>query len=574
MGALPNATFFGFTGTPIDKSAHGKGTFITFGLDDPPHGYLDKYGIAESIEDGTTVKLLYSLAPGELKPDKEVLDREFLSLAEAEGVSDQEVLDRILEKAVTLKNMLKSPERMEKVARYVVEHFQNYVEPLGYKAFLVAVDREACAFYKEALDKLLPPECSAVVFSPSHNDPPHLKKYHLAEEEEKRLRKAFRDPEKLPKILIVTNKLLTGFDAPILYAMYLDKPMRDHVLLQAIARVNRPYEDEAGRAKPCGLIIDFVGIFDNLKKALAFDSGDIEGVVEDIEKLKERFRELMEGPAAEYLSLVSGKPADKAVEAVLKHFLLDDVRHEFYEFYRELSNLYEILSPDAFLRPYLEDYETLSRMYRILKEAYEPEAIIDRELARKTAKLVQEHTRSGKIKAALEVYEINEGLLRKLEESKASSTEKVFNLFRSIEALISQEAKVNPFLVSIGEKAEALARQFRERLKSAEEILEELKKIIEEINQARKEMAEKGMRKEIFAIYWLLKPEIKDAERVARAATEAFERYPHWQTSEEQERKLKIELNKILIKEGGLDARKAAEFTKEKIIKSLKLIGT
>ena len=157
MGALPNATFFGFTGTPIDKSAHGKGTFITFGLDDPPHGYLDKYGIAESIEDGTTVKLLYSLAPGELKPDKEVLDREFLSLAEAEGVSDQEVLDRILEKAVTLKNMLKSPERMEKVARYVVEHFQNYVEPLGYKAFLVAVDREACAFYKEALDKLLPP---------------------------------------------------------------------------------------------------------------------------------------------------------------------------------------------------------------------------------------------------------------------------------------------------------------------------------------------------------------------------------------------------------------------------------
>ena len=573
MGALPNATFFGFTGTPIDKSAHGKGTFITFGLDDSPHGYLDKYGIAESIEDGTTVKLHYSIAPAELKPEKEVLDREFLSLAEAEGVSDPEVLDKILEKAVTLKNMLKSPERVEKVANYVAEHFQDYVEPLGYKAFLVAVDREACAFYKEALDKLLPLEYSAVVFSPFHNDPPHLKKYHIAAEEEKRLRKAFRDPEKLPKILIVTNKLLTGFDAPILYAMYLDKPMRDHVLLQAIARVNRPYEDDAGRAKPCGLIIDFVGVFDNLKRALAFDSGDIEGVVEDIEKLKERFQGLMEGEAREYLSLVSRKPPDKAVEAVLKEFLPEEKRREFYKFYRELSDLYEILSPDAFLRPYLEDYDTLSRMYRILREAYESGIIIDRELARKTAKLVQKHTRSGRIKASLEVYEINEDLLRRLEESEISTTEKVINLLRSIEKLISKEAKVNPFLISIGEKAEALAKQFRERLKSAEEILEELKKIIEEIDQARKEMAEKGMRKEIFAIYWILKSEIKDAERVARAATQAFEKYPHWQTSEEQERRLKIGLNRILIKEGGLDARKAAELTKDKIINSLKIIG-
>ncbi len=565
--------FFGFTGTPIDKSAYGKGTFITFGIDDSPHGYLDKYGIAESIEDGTTVKLHYSIAPGELKPDKEVLDREFLALSEAEGVSDQEVLDRILEKAVTLKNMLKSPERVEKVARYVAEHFRNYVEPLGYKAFLVAVDREACTFYKEALDKLLPPEYSAVVFSPFHNDPTHLKKYHLAEEEEKRLRKAFRDPEKLPKILIVTSKLLTGFDAPILYAMYLDKPMRDHVLLQAIARVNRPYEDEAGRAKPCGLIIDFVGIFDNLKKALAFDSGDIEGVVEDIEKLKERFRELMEGQAAEYLSLVARKPPDKAVEAVLNHFLVDDARHEFYEFYRELSNLYEILSPDAFLRPYLENYDTLSRMCRILKEAYEPGVVIDRELARKTARLVQEHTRSGKIKASLEVYEINEGLLRRLEESEASPTEKVFNLFRSIESLISKEAKINPFLISIGERVEALAEQFHKRLKSAEEVLEDLKKLIEEINQARREAVEKNMRPEIFAIYWILKPEVKNAEEVARETLEAFERYPHWQTSEEQERRLKIELNKVFIKRAGLLPKQAAKLTKEIIIKALKRIS-
>ncbi len=278
MGALPNATYLGFTGTPIDKTAYGRGTFKVFGTDDPK-GYLDKYSIAESIEDGTTVPLYYSIAPNELRVDREVLNREFLDLAEAEGVSDIEDLNRVLEKAVTLRNMLKNYDRMQRVAQYVAKHFLETVEPMGYKAFLVGVDREACTLYKEALDQYLPKEYSQVVISPGFNDRPELAKYHLSQEEEKRIRKAFIKPEQLPKILIVTEKLLTGYDAPILYCMYLDKPMRDHVLLQAIARVNRPYEDQSGKHKPGGFVLDFVGIFDNLEKALAFDSQDVEAVM-------------------------------------------------------------------------------------------------------------------------------------------------------------------------------------------------------------------------------------------------------------------------------------------------------
>jgi type I restriction enzyme R subunit len=121
-----------------------------------------------------------------------------------------------------------------------------------------------------------------VVISHAPNDRPELARYYLAEQEEQRIRKAFHKPEALPKILIVTEKLLTGFDAPILYCLYLDKPMRDHVLLQAIARVNRPYEDEQGRRKPAGFVLDFVGIFDKLEKALAFDSEEVQGVVEGL----------------------------------------------------------------------------------------------------------------------------------------------------------------------------------------------------------------------------------------------------------------------------------------------------
>ena len=233
-GALPNATYIGFTGTPIDKTKYGEGTFIIFGKDDPPHGYLDKYSIAESIADGTTVKLYYTLAPNELRVEKELLEKEFLNLKEAEGLSDVDELNKVLERAVTLKTMLKNKERIEKVAQYIVNHYEDYVEPMGYKAFVVAVDREACALYKEELDKYLPTEYSEVVYSSFYNDPDELKKYTLSKIEEKEIRKAFRKPDTMPKILIVTEKLLTGFDAPILYCMYLDKPMRDHVLYRQL----------------------------------------------------------------------------------------------------------------------------------------------------------------------------------------------------------------------------------------------------------------------------------------------------------------------------------------------------
>src|SRR3972149_93508 len=182
----------------------------------------------------------------------------------------------------------------------------GHLRPLGYKAFLVGVDREACALYKKALDKYLPIEYSSVVYTGNHNDPLHLKEYHLTAEKEKEIRKTFVKQDTCPKILIVTEKLLTGYDAPILYAMYLDKPMRDHTLLQAIARVNRPYEDEEHKMqKPHGFVLDFVGIFDKLEKALAFDSEEVSAVIKDIALLKNLFKMRMEGDAPAYLKLIS-----------------------------------------------------------------------------------------------------------------------------------------------------------------------------------------------------------------------------------------------------------------------------
>ncbi|MDP2326363.1 MAG: HsdR family type I site-specific deoxyribonuclease, partial [Gammaproteobacteria bacterium] len=239
MGALPNATLIGFTGTPIDKTAYGQGTFKVFGKEDD-QGYLDKYSIRESIEDGTTVKLRHTLAPSEMLLPEDVLEKEFLALTEAEGVSDVDELNKVLERAVTLRALLKAPDRIDRVAKLVATHFRENVEPLGYKAFLVAVDREACALYKQALDQYLPTEYSVPIYTPNAADAierPLVARWQIDTDTEKTARKLFPRPDKGAKLFIVTDKLLTGFDAPILYCMYLDKPMRDHVLLQAVARV-------------------------------------------------------------------------------------------------------------------------------------------------------------------------------------------------------------------------------------------------------------------------------------------------------------------------------------------------
>ena len=555
MGALPNATFIGFTGTPIDRTAHGKGTFKIFGAEDP-QGYLDKYSIRESIEDGTTVPLHYQLAPNHLIADREAMEKEFWAIAELEGVADVEEINRVLNRAVTLTNMLKNPDRVDKIARFVAEHFQAYVKPMGYKAFLVAADREACALYKEALDRYLPPEWSAVVISAGHNDQPLLKRFHLSEEEETRLRKAFRKPGENPQIFIVTEKLLTGYDAPILYCMYLDKPMRDHVLLQAIARVNRPYESEEGQRKRAGLIVDFVGVFNNLERALAFDSQDISGVVEGIEVLQERFKEQMEEARNTYIALLrtSRAESDKLAEEILLRFRDKEQREAFYRHFRELEEIYEILSPDPFLRPFLEDYQRLVEMYRLLRSAYEPHVLVDKSFLRKTAEIVQKHSLTDAVLKPTSTYELGPQALLALLGQEQPPTVKVFNLLKELHRLVGEGAHAAPYLLSIGERAEAIRRRFEEQQIDSEQAVRELDKLVHQLAEAHAERQSSPLSQQAFAVEWWLRTHQVDPQKafwVAQEMEAAFSRLPHWMDSQEQERDLRVKLYKVLIDIGS-----------------------
>lgn len=548
MGALPNATYLGFTGTPIDRTAHGKGTFKVFGGGDP-NGYLDKYPIRESIEDGTTVPLHYALAPNDLRVDRELLESEFLHVAEAEGVADQEELDRVLQRAVTLRSMLKSQDRVDRVAAYVAKHFRSTVQPSGWKAFLVAVDREACCLYKDALDQYLPAEVSAVVMSTGHNDPPLLAQYHLSPDAEEKVRKSFRKPDEDPQILIVTEKLLTGYDAPILQHMYLDKPMRDHALLQAIARVNRPYEDDEGRRKTAGMILDFVGIFEKLEAALAFDSEDVRGVIEDIDLLRQLFERLIEEAEQKYLTIGQGLHADKYAEALLDHFRSQERRETFYRFYREVEEVYEILSPDPFLRPHLDTFADLTAIYRLLRVSYEPHLDIDRSFLRKTADLVRQHTESGRIADPDQIYKIDKDLLDLLADGEVPDTVKVFNLLKVLDQEVRNRAREAPYLRPIGERAEEIARLFHERQLDTQQALDESLKLREEAEEADKARRDTKLSVDGFSVYWVLqhRTEVPNADGIAATAETLFSEHPHWKSVDRQEREVRTGLYKVLL---------------------------
>lgn len=539
MAGLPNATFIGFTGTPVDKTVYGRGTFKTFGCEDD-QGYIHKYSIADSIEDGTTLPLYYQLAPNEMLVPHETLDKEFLSLAEAEGVADIEELNKILERAVNLKNFLKGRERIQQVAGFVAKHYTENVEPLGYKAFLVGVDREACALYKHALDQILPTEYSEVVYTGNNNDSTLLKEFHLDPKKERQIRKSFGKLDQQPKILIVTEKLLTGFDAPVLYAMYLDKPMRDHTLLQAIARVNRPYENEAQEmVKPHGFVLDFVGIFDKLEKALAFDSKEINAIVKDLKLLKVLFQQKMQTKAPAYLGLIERNFNDKDIDTLIEHFRDPERRKEFFKEYKEIEMLYEIISPDAFLRPFIDDFTTLSSIYDIVRKAYTRRVMVDRDFQKKTNALVQEHVGGYTSDGPLDPVKIDGTTLELITKKRGGEGTKVINLIKSIQKTAEEESE-DPYLIAMAERARAVQESFEERQTETAEALEALLDEVSRNEERKREQAEKGFDGLTFFVYrTLLDAKIANAEAVSRKIKEAFVANPNWKRSEASLRELR-----------------------------------
>ena len=574
MAALPNSTIVGFTGTPIARTAHGEGTFKIFGADDDL-GYLDKYSIAESIDDETTLLIRHMMAPSEMTVPAERLDSEFFALAEMEGVTDVEELNRVLDRAVGLRTFLTSDDRIEKVAAFVARHFQENVLPLGYKAFLVAVNREACARYKRALDKLLPPEWTAAVYSENTNDVaerPLVAELQLSEEREKDVRLTFKKAAEDPKILIVTDKLLTGYDAPLLYCMYLDKPMRDHVLLQAIARVNRPYVDASGVRKRIGLVVDFVGVLRELKKALQFDSADVSGAIEDLDLLMRDFQDKIGEAKAEYLDLpidraeepgrlaeasaryVTGAGADEWLEQVVyTRFLNPDARKKLFSAYKEIEALWEILSPAAELRDHIETFRQLVRLYAVVSSAHAHRPGFVVELAHKTQRLVEASAAMYGLGNLTKTLNFDLRTLTALRNESGPEEAKVFNLVRGLQVEVESEPGLESVLRPIKERAEHVLKGLEERTTTglaAMDILEALAREKESTVVAAKDSA---LPPRAFGVYWTLKDDSAlkaagvSALDFAQEAQSLVNRFPNAAVSGDEHRRLRASLYRPLL---------------------------
>lgn len=556
MAAVPKATIIGFTGTPIARTSQGEGTFKIFGTQDEL-GYLDKYSIAESIADETTLPIKHVMAPSEMTVPVERLDKEFFALAESEGVTDVEELNKVLDRAVGLRTFLTADDRIEKVSAFIAEHFKENVLPLGYKAFVVTVNREACAKYKKALDKHLPPEWTAPVYTENSADVvdrPLVAELQLSDEAEEQVRLLFKKPTENPKILIVTDKLLTGYDAPPLYCMYLDKPMRDHVLLQSIARVNRPYVDANGVQKRVGLVVDFVGVLRELKKALQFDSSDVSGVIEDLDVLLQDFLHRIEQAKKDYLeSDAGGTPDERLERLVFGRFLTPEARKTFFENYKEIEALWEILSPDPALRDHIATYKQLSQLYAAVRNAYAEKVGFVADLAYKTRRLIEESAEQHGLGRLTKSVTFDVATLKSLRGEGGSDEGKVFNLVRGLQHEIDEDPAAAPVLQPLKDRAERILKDLEERKTTGLAAMDQLAALAAEKDAAMKAARDSGLSARAFAVAWVLRDDAAvktagiDPMTLAKDAEELLGRFPNALVNADEQRRLRASLYKPLL---------------------------
>lgn len=506
--AFKNAFFFGFTGTPIDKTHTN--TFRNY--EGEGMRYLDYYSIQEAIEDGATIPVTYEARLSKFAIDEEKLDQQFEEIAgELSDKQKQELVKKYGKKAA----LVKLPKRMEAITRDIVEHYKLYVEPNGFKAQIVAIDREAVATYKKYLDELVPSEWSAVVYSPGdpNSDADDLKVYNTSKQEREEIIERFKDPKSPLRFLLVCDMLLTGFDAPIEQVMYLDKPLRDHNLLQAIARTNRVY-----KGKEAGKIIDYYGITRNLYDALDFDENIVETAMVDVERVKARFEEVMKELMRLFQGVNIEDPSMENLRRCLKIFIDNtDKQNHFVEKYRRVKNLYEFLSPDPFLKEYLRQFEWLTSFYlAFLKEfRSEDDRYLLEEYGEKVKELIQKSDIIDYEGITKNFRELRVDDLYTLERLKGmDDEEKALNLEKMLKQEISVDINDDPAFVKFSERLKAIRDEFENNQIDLAERIRRYEELMKDIKSKREEAKELGMDLKEYAIFVISQEFTEDSEQL------------------------------------------------------------
>lgn len=507
--ALPNATFVGFTGTPIDQGFK-RTTLGTFG------DLIDSYTIPQSVEDGATVPIYYEARLPDLHLEGvETLNRLFDALFGNEPAETQAEIRR---RYANKETVAEAAKRIEAIALDIAEHFRKKVQPNGFKAQVVAASRIAAVRYAEHLNAF-GVEAYPIITT-SHNDGPEF--LHARSLDEKSIVNAFKDPDGAPQILVVVDKLITGFDAPVEQVLYLDRAIREHTLLQAIARVNRTYsrtKDGVTTTKQHGLVVDYHGVSRELEAALAiFDRGDVQ---EALTELPEDPGPVIQAAADKAESHFRGLNLDDAW-ACVHRFDADattegDYKADLYEHfdrdYRDFSSLMDRFLPDPAALAYVDRLKRLtvirayaralflreradidwtavsakvkqlidSRIDATVRELMEPVSILDQDFEQKVASLPHD-------------------------EARASLME------HAIRAQIKERVDENPaFYERLSEALERIIQDLRRRVIDAAEASRRMTALRSQIKQEASIAAEHGLTPVSFAVYGLLAGETAGA---------------------------------------------------------------
>ncbi len=562
-----SAFFFAFTGTPVVRK--GFNTYSEFCYP-PEEPYLDKYFIIQSIKDGYTKRIVHEPRLDDLHLDKDNLEQ-FLD-AGIEEIPDEyrdDVRDEVRSRLNKINAFHEMEPRIKTISGDISEHFTENLDG-RYKALIVAGSRLACIRYKKAIDSYLSKEYSEVIVSFDRNNdrsPERREIYdYIKDLEQRNHGKAYEDirketinnfkEEELPKILIVTDMLLTGFDAPILQTMYLDKPLKEQRLLQAIARTNRPYKE-----KEAGLIIDYVGIFNRIEKAFEiYEREDIINAVINKDKLASDFDDRINKLSNIFTGV--NRDYDKETLTTTIQIITSDKSKEleFVNLYKELRRIYELLGSSKVKIENLKEYKWLTAVYsyyiKVVVKDEEYERYV-RNFYKKTIDMIHQEAEVEKIYRLPLQNSIDEDFVKRISEEAASKEYKASNFVFALNKFVLVDQHKNPIYESLIEKVEKLVKEWRERIRRNEDVteqLEEAEQIINEINDVKKKKDEFNLSDEEMAAWLILKNQLgikENDEELITQIRNLFDeleqiKIPGWTKNAELKKSVETKLRQFL----------------------------
>lgn len=561
--SLPNAKFIAFTGTPIDKEE--KSTLRTFygGSD-----YIDKYTIKQSVEDGNTLAIRYQTGMPDYFIEKDLMNEVFSSLF---GNESEDKQAKLKSKAASLDTFLMAKRRVEEIAKHIIKHFKEKIYPNNYKAMVVCHNRYQAIAYQKAFLKLkeqgLNPFESKVIMSfDNKKDPSEFRDLAVPEENVKAAIEDFKLPfgneadksrsgEKKfdnTAILIVSDMLLTGYDAPIIQCMYIDKLLKEHNLLQAIARVNRTKS-----GKEYGLVVDYAGITQYLSDALKIFSGDLEpqDVMTDLENEKTILENRHSKMVAFFNSIKIDRFKDRAkfVDECVLYLEPEDLRDKYIDLIKQFNKSMDIVLPDSFATKFEYDLKLYNDIKLEAVNTHTPDKLyITREETKKIQMIIDEHLRATGVNYLLEeAIDITdpEAFRREL-ENKGGRT-KELTIANRIKHTIQANKKENPdFYKDIAKRLEELIKAREEGRLEQAQLLMEFEKIQEEIRNSKEEWKRLGLSsKEQFPVFKTLEKIIENPKDYTLAIFDKIGIYlqkSDWQNHDDIKKEIRKNIKSLL----------------------------